>query len=204
MQQQINLYQPIDSAKEEPFSATMMLTILGLTLILMVIFYGILFGKKASLEAEVNELKVQNEQTRIVVEKLEATVNKLTDAKKEQQQLSYLKKIYDSKQHALDELSTMAKGNNAGVSDYFLALARKNIEPVWFSDINIYSGGQQIILKGQTTDARSIPQFIASLKEETVFSGVNFRLFNARRNDTGTILDFVLQTELQTEMSQSR
>lgn len=196
MQQQINLYQPIDSVKEEPFTATMMLTILALTLVLMLAFYGVLYSKKAGLEAEIKTLKQQNEQTLIVVQKLEATVNKLTDAKKEQQQLDYLKKIYASKQNALNELSTMAKGNSVGVSGYFSALARKDIEPIWFSDIDVYSGGQQVLLKGRATDARAIPQFVALLKQEPVFNGVSFRVFNAQRNDTDTTLDFVLKTEL--------
>ena len=200
MQQQINLYQPIDRASEEPFSATMMLILLSLTLVFMMAFYGVLYVKKVSLEAEVKALKVQNQQTLIVVEKLEATVTKLTDSKKEQQQLKHLKKVYASKQNALNELSTMVKGNSVGVSDYFSALARKNIEPIWFSDIDVYSGGQQILLKGKTTDVRVLPQFVSSLKEETVFNGVNFRVFKAQRNDTDTILDFILQTELPNEM----
>ena len=72
----------------------------------MMAFYGVLYVKKVSLEAEVKALKVQNQQTLIVVEKLEATVNKLTDSTKEQQQLKHLKKVYASKQNALNELST--------------------------------------------------------------------------------------------------
>lgn len=201
MQQQINLYQPDTGAREEPFSAVMMLALLILTIVLMMGFYGVLHWKKISLEQEVAALKAQNEKTLQTVEKLESMVKKLTDSKKEQQKLKHLKRVYASKQSALNELSTMIKGNSDGVSGYFSALARKNIDSLWFNDINVYSGGKQIFLKGMTTDARAIPDLVAALNEEAAFKGVSFKLFSAHKNDEQNILQFVMQTE--TELSES-
>ncbi|MDX2505389.1 MAG: PilN domain-containing protein [Gammaproteobacteria bacterium] len=203
MQQQINLYQPVAAQKDEPFSALMMLIIVAITLLLMMGFYAMLQWKKNNLQAEMGTLKIQYEQTLATVEKLEATVIRFTDAKKEQQQFKRLKKIYSSKENALNELSTMVKGNSYGVSECFSALARKNIEPVWFSDINVYSGGQQIFLQGQTTNTQHIPQFVASLKEESFFNGVNFKLFKAKKIDTGSLVHFSLQTEVSPSKKRS-
>ena len=196
MHQQINLYQPVSNVRNEPFSAMMMLILLGITLLMMMGFYGMLFWKKSTMQTEMSVLQKQYEQTLMTVDKLEATVAKLTDSSKEQKQLKRLKRIYSSKQNALNELSTMVKGNSDGVSEYFSALARQNIEPIWFSDINVYSGGQQLFLQGQTTDAQYIPQFMASLKEETVFNGINFKLFKAQREADDDLLHFKLQTEV--------
>ena len=195
MLQQINLYQPESRVREAPFSAMTMLILFVITLVLMMGFYGVLQWKKSALEAEVAALKQQNELTLQTVEKLEATVKKLTDSKIEEQKLKHLKRVYASKQQALNELSTMVRGNSTGVSEYFSALARKDVEAIWFKDINVYSGGKQIILQGRTTDARSIPQFVSSLNEEKVFEGVNFKLFEAKRNDKEEILNFTMQTE---------
>ena len=195
MQQQINLYQPVADTRQEPFTALMMLAILIFTVVLMMVFYGVLHWKKAQLEQEVATLKVQNEKTQQTVEKLEGMVRQLTDSKQEQQKLNYLKRVYASKQNALEELSTMIKGNSEGVSEYFSALARKNIEPLWFNDINVYDGGQQIYLKGQTTDARSIPEFVTSLNAEKAYQGVDFKLFSAKRDEQGKVLQFIMQTE---------
>ncbi|MCU7940355.1 MAG: PilN domain-containing protein [gamma proteobacterium symbiont of Bathyaustriella thionipta] len=120
----------------------------------------------------------------------------MTDLKKEKLQLKRLKQVFINKQNALNELSTMVVGNNKGLSGYFSALARKNIEPIWFSHIDVYSGGQQIVLKGQASDAKYIPDFVSSLKEEPVFNGINFKLFNAQQSENDALLNFILQTEI--------
>lgn len=196
MQQQINLYQPAAASRDEPFSARMMFIIIIMTSVLMLAFYGLLFMQENNLQAEISALNVQLEQTAITVEKLEMTISSVTDAKKEQQQLKRLKHVFASKQHALNDLSTMVKGNNRGMSAYFSALARKNIKAIWFTQINIYSGGQQIVLDGQTSDEKFIPNFISSLKDEPAFKGINFKLFNVLRNENNDALHFILQTEI--------
>jgi len=195
MQQQINLYQPVATSRNEPFSATVMLFIVGVTFLLMTLFYGMLYWNKITLESELTALKSQFEQTTATVEKLESTVASLTDSKKDQEKLKHLKAVFASKQVALNELSTMVRGNDIGLSPYFSALARKNISSIWFENINIYSGGEQITLKGQTTDAKTIPAFITSLNEESAFKGVSFKQFNVKKDEKDNQLFFILQTE---------
>jgi Tfp pilus assembly protein PilN len=195
MQQQINLYQPVATSGSEAFSATMLMILVAMTCALMMAFYGILYWEKHRLQFELTALKAQFEQTSITVEKLEATVATLTDSKKDQARLKQLKNMFSSKQNALNELSTMVRGNDAGLSPYFTALARKNVESIWFEQINIYSGGQQMTLYGQTSNAKNIPDFISSLSEEEAFKGVNFKSFNITRNEKDSALHFVLQTE---------
>jgi Tfp pilus assembly protein PilN len=197
MQQQINLYQPISTAKEEQFSARTMLILFAITLLFMMMFYGFLLFKKMGLEDENAALNQKNQQTQALVEKLEMTVNKLTDTKKERRKLEHLKKVYASKEFALQEISSMVKGNHFGLSSFFSALARRNIEAIWFEKIDVYQGGQQVTLKGQTTDERYIPDFTASLAEESAFNGINFKRFNATRNEQGDQVQFNLQTEIK-------
>lgn len=195
MQQQINLYQPVATSRDEPFSAEMMLILVGLTCALMMAFYGMLYWKKNTLQTELAALNSQFEQTTTTVDKLESTVTTLTDSKSDQERLSELKKIFTSKQNALNDLSTMVRGNNIGLSPYFSALARKNIESIWFEQIDIYSGGKQMNLKGQTSDAKNIPSFISSLKAEPAFKGVSFKLFNVKKDEKKDSLNFILQTK---------
>jgi len=196
MHQQINLYQPVAASSDEPFSAKMMMLLVGLSCILMMAFYGMLFWTKNDLKVELTSLSVQLEQTKKTVEHLEATVGNLTNSEKEQKQLQHLKNIFNSKKDALNDLSSLVSGNNKGLSDYFYSLARKNIEAIWFENINVYSGGEHMNLYGQTSDAKSIPGFVLSLKEESVFKGVSFKLFNVQKNEKDNILSFVLQTEI--------
>ncbi len=198
MQQQINLYQPDDALANESFSATAMLTVVVITLLLMMSFYALLQWKKNDLEAEIVRLKNQSEQVQQVLEKLEKTVKKLTDSKKEQQQLSYFKRVYASKQTALEELSNRVSGNSNGVSGFFSALARNNLNDVWFNTIDVYSGGEQLLLQGQTTDAKSLPVLVNLLKDEAIFKGLDFRLFKVHRDDKKAVLEFMLQTQTKT------
>ncbi len=199
MQQQINLYQPEDAIPREPFSASIMLVFVAITLVLMLSFYAMLEWKKAQLQTDIAELRMQSEQIQAVVEKLELTVSNLTDSKKEQQQIAYFKKVYTSKQLALDELSSMVSGNSVGVSAYFSALARTNMQEIWFNKIDVYSGGSEIMLEGATTDARSLTVLLNKLKDEPVFKGVSFRLFKAQRDESKPVLHFTMQTQLPTQ-----
>ena len=195
MLQQINLYQPVTTSRNEPFSMEMMMILVGLTCVLMMTVYGMLYWKKNTLQTELTALKAQFEQTTATVEKLESTVGTLTDSKSDQDRLNHLNKVFSSKQNALNELSTMVRGNDNGLSPYFSALARKNIESLWFEQIDIYSGGKQMNLKGQTSDAKNIPIFIASLTTEPAFKGVSFKLFNVKKDEKNPSLNFILQTK---------
>ncbi|MCU7834421.1 MAG: PilN domain-containing protein [gamma proteobacterium symbiont of Taylorina sp.] len=197
MLQQVNLYQPEDNIKREPFSALLMLIISIVTLLLMLGLYALLFWKTQALGTEITSLKSQYEHNLTAVAKLETLAGKLADTKKERAQLNALNNRYKDKQAALSELSSLIKGNSKGLSDYFSALAKKNIEAIWFTEINIFNGGQQLRLKGKAKAAHYIPQFIALLKEEAVFSGVNFKLFNAQLNKKDGLVDFSLQTGLE-------
>ncbi len=201
MQQQINLYQPVATSRNEPFSAQIMMMLVGLTCVLMMAFYGMLYVKKNTLQTELATLNTQLEQTISTVEKLESTVATLTDSKSDQERLKHLNKVFASKQNALNELSTMVRGNDNGLSFYFSALARKNIESIWFEQIDIYSGGKQMNLQGKTSDAKNIPVFISSLNTEPAFKGVSFKLFNVQKDEENHSLNFTLQTK-NAEMSE--
>lgn len=197
MLQQVNLYQTEDKVRHEPFSALLMLIVSSISIVSMMIFYALLISQNTTLNTEINALQVQYQKNLSAVEKLESLVSQLTDTNKEKAQLSFLNKRYNNKQTSLDELSSLIKGNNKGLSDYFSALARKNIDAIWFNKIDVSDGGQQLLLEGKTKDARFIPQFIAALKKETVFSGINFKLFNAQLNEEDGLVHFILQTKLE-------
>jgi len=194
MLQQVNLYHLEDNTKREPFSALLMLTISIATLILMLSLYTVYYWKTDTLKTEIQSLKRQYEQNLAAVENLETMAGKLTDTKKEQAQINFLNKLYNNKQLALEELSSLVKGNNKGLSEYFSALARSNIETVWFNEINVFDGGQQLRLKGKAKAAHDIPQLIEQLREESIFSGINFKLFHAQLNEEDGLIHFSMQT----------
>ena len=202
--QQVNLYQPEPDIRHKPFSAYLMLLVLSITLVIMLSFYAILFWKNNVLNTEMSTLNSQYKQNQLAVEQLEALVVKLTDTEKEKTQLTFLKTMYQQKKASLDELSLMINANNYGLSDYFAALARKNIDAVWFNKIEVAQGGQQLLLEGKTRDARSIPQFMATLKEEPIFSHIKFRLFDASLNEKDGLLYFTLHTEKQSDLQSDK
>jgi len=197
MLQQVNLYQPDKNIKREPFSALLMLIVTIVSIMIMFSFYGLLLWKQETLNTEMMAQKAQYQKNLQAVEKLEILVKKLTNTDKEKAQLHSLNTLLKNKQNNLEELGSLVKGNGDGLSAYFLALARKNIEVIWFTEIKVTRGGQKLLLKGKTKAARHIPPFIERLKEEAVFSGISFRLFNAQLNEKDGLVHFILQTELE-------
>lgn len=197
MLQQINLYQAEDNIRQEPFSAFLMLLITLFSILIMSVLYGLLFWQQGTLNKDITALSGQYQQNLIAVEKLETLVKALNNTDKEKAQFRILNSILKNKQGNLKQLSSLVKGNSSGLSTYFTALARKNIKAIWFTEITVSDGGKKLLLKGKTKDAHQIPSFIESLKEETAFSGVNFRLFNAQLNQKDGLVYFILQTDLE-------
>ena len=142
MLQQINLYQAEDNIRQEPFSAFLMLLITLFSILIMSVLYGLLFWQQGTLNKDITTLSGQYQQNLIAVEKLETLVKALNNTDKEKAQFRILNSILKNKQGNLKQLSSLVKGNSSGLSTYFTALARKNIEAIWFTEITISDGGK--------------------------------------------------------------
>jgi hypothetical protein len=85
-------------------------------------------------------------------------------------------------------------GSGEGFSDYLNSLSNLQIDDVWLDEILLSDSFLKI--RGSALRADLIPTYFASFKEEDVFRGQRFQLFELdRKPDTDWKVDFTIATE---------
>jgi hypothetical protein len=85
-------------------------------------------------------------------------------------------------------------GSGEGFSDYLNSLSNLHIDDVWLDEILLSDSFLKI--RGSALRADLIPTYFASFREEDVFRGQRFQLFELDRNpDTDWKVDFTIATE---------
>ena len=107
---------------------------------------------------------------------LQAAVDELRAQHAEQRQLMNLLLGYQSDQQG-------------GFSAYMGDLSQHALDGMWLSEIVLEDGGTRIQLKGTTTDAILLPEFLQSLSEGSSFEGHLFDEFVIQEGEAG-LLDF--------------
>jgi hypothetical protein len=76
--------------------------------------------------------------------------------------------------HALGLLRGGAAGTTQGFADRLAALARHGTQGVWLDEIILSAAPKDLVLRGHSVDAASIPVYLRSLASERVLSGARF------------------------------
>ncbi len=85
-------------------------------------------------------------------------------------------------------------GSGEGFSDYLNSLSNLRIDDVWLDEISLSNSFLKI--RGSALRADLIPTYFASFREEDVFRGQRFQLFELdRKPDTDWKVDFTIATE---------
>lgn len=63
-------------------------------------------------------------------------------------------------------------------SNYLVALAEVIVPEVWFTDIRIAQGGQEVTLKGNSNHRANLEKLIANLLKHPLFIGANLNMNN--------------------------
>ncbi len=68
-------------------------------------------------------------------------------------------------------------------SEFFGGLARNPVEGLWFSNVGLAAGGNEVVLKGMTTEPSLVPRLLQTLAAEKAFAGRTFRSVSLQRQD---------------------
>jgi hypothetical protein len=71
----------------------------------------------------------------------------------------------------LRELQAGVMGDSAGYSEYLRAFARRTVQGLWLTGIQIAEGGAQLTMSGRALQADLVPVLIGRLKQESVLRG---------------------------------
>ena len=177
MSQQINLYEARIETSFWQCYAPFPQIALGLAMILMLV-YLFAFWEYRDLRTELERVTAQqiSEAQRLeelrqsmpqpgIDPKLEAEVNRL--AARRQEKVLLLKALTQDR-----------VGNDGGFSSYLEGLARRHVDGVWLTKIELTDGGIHLGLDGLTGRPEYVPQLIQNLAQEPVFEGAQFDIFS--------------------------
>jgi hypothetical protein len=181
MRQQINLYQPIFSARRKPLSATAAASILGLAVAGM-IGYSLYTGSRiGALSAQVE--KQRSEQSQIESQLSDTTI--ATTARSNpaeiETRVKQLAVSLDERKKALELLQSGAAGQTMGFASRLEALARRHVDGLWIDRLTISGTSGSMSLAGATLNADIVPAYLKSLAQEPVLTGTRFDEFIIER-----------------------
>jgi len=188
MQQQINLLTDDLRRRQEPLTFRHLLVLWGAFGVCLALYTGWdglslwqlnsqheLNEEQAAMLARANDALRADFDGRLDPQ-LQAEVDDLRARQTEQQQLMSLLLGYQSHREE-------------GFSVYLDDLADHTVDGMWLSQIMLEQGGARIHLKGMTTDAIHLPEFLQRLSQGSSFRGHLFDDFEIRQNESG-VLEF--------------
>lgn len=196
MPQQINLYRGDESAQPMDASARLLLmsSVLALAAVLLVAGFGEYYLRSVRIQrdAVAQNLAVKNAELEALRDKLVApAVDPFLEAE--------LAGLARRQRHLNANLAAMSRhqsSRDAGFSAFFAGLARNPVNGLWFSNVGLSAGGNEVLLKGSTTQPALVPRLLQELAAEPAFAGRTFRRasFQRGRDDDRGIVEFELRS----------
>jgi len=191
--QQVNLYQPILRQPKRVFSALAVGQIglmLGAALLAVAAYAQ---WRVASLSADLQALKHLREVAEFRLRELQIRQPKKVpnpdiarEAEAVQAELAQTRRLSEA-------LTVGAFGNTQGLSPFLLALSRQHVDGTWLTSIELNAGGDAVGLGGVARSPELVPEYLARLAREKVFSGKVFGQLKLTQADAG--VTFKLATE---------
>jgi len=193
--QQVNLYQPILRKQKKIFSAVTMLEIGAIFVLGLLAIYAYGLWQGRALHQEVVRLQAQRKASQQRLETLSRQHKSTSPSAILEHRRKRLVAEKQRKQQALALLQGRTVGNTTGFGARFRGLARRRLNGLWLTDIDIYDGGSQMTLAGETYSDKLVPRYLQILGKEQSFQGTDFRKVALRRDDKHSwLIDFRMST----------
>lgn len=198
--QHLNLFSQLDRVKEPPFSARQQLQLIAIAVGVMLLVYGWLLMGDSSLS---KELSAKQQQQRVLSEsisQLQAEKDRQLRDSRLAQEIERLKKDVDFRRQLLATVEPDRQADVEGFAIHLQGLARQHIEGMWFTDIELLRGGQELALSGKTRIPELVPRYLQGLSAESAFNGHQFKIFRMHSEpQAGNVLHFELRAKEQGE-----
>ncbi len=197
MKQRVNLYsftaQQSIWRQYSPFPQAGIALVLAL--IILTVFSWL---DKNNLDAQLNTLTQQHDQLAQQLEQLSANNN---DAQVDslQQRVKGLESELAVRQATMVGIKAQGAANSIGFSTHFEGFARQHFNGLWLTAIDLGEGGQRIGLEGFATEPSMVPRYIRNLRNEKVFAGTEFDVFNLQRAEDSSALAFIVTAVSEVE-----
>ncbi len=181
LEQQVNLYQPIMGAEKRLFSAQAIAVALSVFAVSLVGLAAYGSHRTSLLERSVDQIERQESTNLALAARAsQATRPTATLPDLEAAARSMALEI-ELRQRALAVVKRSSASPATGFAARLEALARRQMDGVWLSDIILGSGDGRLGMRGGATDSALVPAYLAALAEEPALVGVRFERLAMRR-----------------------
>lgn len=198
--QQVNLYRGHDSSDATGDGPKVLLfTGVGaLVLVLMLAAAGELYLSGVTADRALVAENLRNREAQLA--RFESTLSSPEVDPFLQAELERLRRTQARLNTNLVAIARHTGTRSSGFSAYFSGLARNTLDGLWFNNVAVSAGGEEMLLKGQAIEPELVPRLLQTLAAEQAFAGRTFRKvsFERQQLDTGTVIDFELRSA-QTE-----
>ena len=174
MSQQINLYNPALLPKPDVFSGRMILLVLSALCITLLLAYGVTasLASRASAHEQLSSGRLAQLQSEIT--RLSQEVSGRKPSPQLTAEIDSLDALLVARNEVIGVLKSGALGDTKGVSEYFRAFARQNLDGLWLTGFTIVGAGNDISIEGRALRADLVPTYIQRLGREDVLKGHGF------------------------------
>lgn len=176
MSQQINLYDPRFRKQKQHFSAATLLVALAAVLVLSAAVQSLYAWQNRTLQASLAQAEQRTAALQAQTLQFARELGGQGAGAAVGDELARLEARLRARRDLLATLQAGAGGNAEGFSPYLAALARRTMDGVWLTGVDIGAldragGARALVLRGRVLQAALVPSYIRSLDNEAPFRG---------------------------------
>jgi len=178
--QQINLYQPRFRPTTLWLSATHMM-LLGVVLLVLLLATSLWLQQRfEAIQSHQQSLLLQQQQAGEKLQKLQARLQAELENNKVEQEVEQLSNAISARKKLIQFVESNQFDDAQGFSAYLAGLAEIKIDDIWLSEIRLAQ--HDVRLSGSALKAEQIPDYFSRLRNSRMFGGRRFDLFEVNRS----------------------
>lgn len=193
IEQQINLYQDRFREKRIWFSAGQVAVGLVVLLLAGGLWSYLLSAELAGAEQRNREIRVQRDRLTADLATANVELAKLLEDDTLKREINGAARQINARRQVLNFVEANRFGSGEGFSGYLVALSRLHVDDIWLNRVRLAQDFVQI--RGSSLRAETVPVYLDSFGDESVFVGNRFDLFRVSRPaDNDWKVDFEIAT----------
>jgi Tfp pilus assembly protein PilN len=181
MSQQINLYNASLLKRKSVLSASNLLIVLGLSIVILMIALTITRMQTANMKKTLEQSSLQLKNMNDQASSLRSTQAPKLKTPALELELRTIEATIMRRHQIAQILQNSEFGNTEGYSAYLTAFARQIPANVWLTGFSLEGAGYDLVLYGRTLQAELIPQYVSQLRQEKIMQGKSFSALQVER-----------------------
>ena len=197
--QQVNLYTQALRPQHVVLPLSHIVAVVAVVLFIQIAFTAYYQSGVVAVEAKLPQAQANVDQQQQQTVEMEAKLNAMQKDPSLVALNNRLTKRLTARKQLISMLDSLAVGNQFPFSNLMTGLASHQVDFLWLTQIQFANGGHKVGLKGKTLKAESVPHYLQMLRDEALFVGRAFDLFELTSDEEHEkLLHFTLSSSLMT------